>query len=361
MTLSYVSINANDGSIIADLPTLIIGGALKRTIGRAETQTATLPLKGAPENWAAATREKATFLIALNEAEAPIWGGMVTEQTTTHKSGVELALTTAEDYFADRWVGDETFTGISQNNIVKTLVEKYAKTGTKPGLPIRVQFLPGADPLRDRAYLDADDKTLSSVLEELSGVIGGPEWTIGWEWNAGKITPVLYVGERLGAAAPAGLNPGAQFYLPGNVEDAKLVKSFKRGQGANDVMATSSGAGGARPQSPRQTNAGDLRPTIEYRWSPSSSITNIGTLTAHAQRALSGMRDGTVALSITATRKKRPILGQEWDLGDDIGFDLTGPAWPKGITGTARVLSIELTDTTVTPVLDVSSIEGISS
>jgi hypothetical protein len=370
MALSWVSVNANDGSIIADLPGLIVGGALKRTIGRAETQTATLPLgpsqtpKGgtfrrAPRNWRQATRTKAVFLVALDEDEVPVWGGMVTERQTTHASGVELSLETAEGYFADRYVGNESLNA-PQNTIVKTLVEKYAKTGTRPGIPIRVQALPGANPARKRDYADKEDKTLGSVLEELSGIIGGPEWTIGWERDSiNRITPVLYVGARIGAAAPVDLNPAAQFYLPGSVRDAVLVESYKRGDGANDVMATSSGAGDARPQSPRQTNPSDLRPTVEFRWSPSSSITATDTLTDHARRALAGMKDGAIALAITATRKNAPRLGSVWDLGDDIGFDLTGPAWPDGVTGTARVLAIEVTDTTVTPILDVRSIEGI--
>jgi len=370
MALSWVSVNANDGSIIADLPGLVVDGALKRTIGRAETQTATLPLgpikatagtprRGAPPNWRQATRAKAVFLIALDEDEVPVWGGMVTERQTTHANGVVLSLETAEGYFADRFVGNETFNA-PQNTIVKTLVEKYAKTGARPGIPIRVQALPGANPTRKRTYLDQDDKTLGSVLEELSGVIGGPEWTVGWERDSiNRITPVLYVGARIGAAAPVDLNPAAQFYLPGSVKDAVLVESYKRGDGANDVMATSSGAGDARPQSPRQTNPSDLRPTVEFRWSPASSITGTDTLTSHAQRALAGMKDGAVALAMTATRKNAPRLGSVWDLGDDIGFDLTGPAWPDGIIGTARVLGIEVTDTTVTPILDVSIIEGI--
>ena len=372
MALSWLAINANDGSPIADLPGLLVDGALKRTIGRAETQTATLPLspghiptqglhagatfRGAPPNWRQATRPKAVFLVALDEDEVPVWGGMVTERQTSHGVGVDLALETAEGYFQDRYVGDITYTNLPQNTIVKDLIQRYGMTY---GLPFRVVELPGPNPLRTRTYLDQDDKTLGAVLEELSGIIGGPEWTVGWEWFGSSLRPVFYVGARVGAAAPSGLGPAAQFYLPGSVQDATLVESYKRGEGANDVMASSSGAGDARPQSPRQINAGDLRPRIEFRWSPSSSITEIDTLTSHAQRALAAMKDGTVAIAITATRKNGPKLGSVWDLGDDIGFDLTGPAWPDGITGTARVLGIEVTNTTVTPILDVTGIEGI--
>lgn len=361
MALSWVSVNAVDGSIIADLPNLRVDGALKRTIGRNETQSATLPLDKIPPNWRTATRKKAAFIVALDEgmggeASVPVWGGLITERTTTHKDAISLSLATAEDYLNDRFVGNKTFTNIPQNTIVRQLVETYVIPN---GIPLRVVELAGANPTRTRAYLDQDDKTVYAALDELSGVLGGPEWTISWEWVGTGLGLVLTVGARLGTPAPTDLAPSAQFYLPGNLTDAKLIEGYRRGEGANDVMATSSGSAGARPQSGRKVNTNDGRPRVEFRWSPSTSITNVSTLNDHATRALAAMKDGTVELSLTATRTTAPYLGRDWNLGDDIGFDLTSWAWPDGISGTARVVSIEITDTTITPVLDVAGIEGI--
>jgi hypothetical protein len=357
--LSWVSVQATTGSIITDLPTLRVDGSLKRTIGRHEAQTAILPLDGAPENWRTATRKKSVFLVALSEPleneprGEPIWGGMVTERMTSHKEGVPLSMVTAEDYLNDRYVGDETYTAVPQNDIVEDLIVKYIATD---GLPIRVVKLPGANPVRDRTYLDKDDKTVYALLDELSGVTEGPEWTIGWEWvDEQRLGLVLYVGGRLGSAAPAGLGAACQFYLPGNVSNAELIEGYRRGDGANDVMAVSSGSADARPQSSHHTSAGDGRPRIDLRWSPSTSITDIDTLEGHAERALAGLKDGTVALAITANRTE----SIPFNLGDDIGFDLVSWAWPDGITGTARAIGIEYTETTVTPVLDVTGIEGI--
>ncbi len=359
MPLSWLSVSATTGAVIADLPTLRVDGALKRTIGRYESQSAVLPLDGAPLNWQTATRKKSAFLVALDtptEGELrglPVWGGMVTSKEPNEGAELPISLATAEDYFNDRFVGDETFTAIGQNNIVETLVNKYAATS---GIPIRVVKLAGANPVRTRTYLDAEDKTLYAVLDELSGVIDGPEWTVTWEWvDDQKLGLVLTVGARIGAAAPAGLGPSSWFHLPGNVQKASLKDGYQRGDGANDVMAVSSGSADARPQSPRQVAANDGRPKIEYRWSPSTSITEIATLTGHAQRALAGMKDGTVALAITASREET----DSFSLGDDVGFDLTSLAWPNGISGTARAIGIEITDTTITPVLDVTGIEGI--
>lgn len=361
MALSWVAVNANDGQVITDLPGLRVDGGLKRTIGRHEAQTASLPLDGAPDNWRQATRTKAVFLVALDEQVSvekavPLWGGIVTERTTSHKDAVLLSLVTAEDYLNDRFVGDAAFEGVPQNTIVRTLVESFV---APEGIPIRVVELPGPNPVRDRTYKDHDDKSVFSALDELSGVIGGPEWTIGWEWVGSGLGLVLSVGARIGSAKPEGLGPAAQFFLPGNLTDAELVEGYRRGEGANDVMATSSSGGDTRPESPRQRVTSDLRPRVEFRWTPSSSITEIDTLTGHAQRALAGMQDGTVQLSLTARRDASPRIGLEWNLGDDIGFDLTSRAWPDGITGTARVISIEITNTEVVPVLDVTGIEGI--
>lgn len=365
MTLSWVSVNANNGSIIADLPTLRADGPLKQTLMRYETQTVSLPMDDAPGNWRQATRKGAVFLVALDEQDAngarrPLWGGMVTKRGRKVGDGVRMALITAEGYLDRVYVGDETYTGMAQNTMVKTLVEKYAKTGTLRGLPIRVEIIGGNGVARDRTYQDADDKTLYSVLTDLAGVIGGPEWTIRWEWVDGAtLGLVLTCGDRVGAPAPAGLNPAAQFSLPGAVTDAALIEGWGDREGANDVMAVSSGTGGARPQSPHQTNALDLRPRFEYRWSPSTSITIVDTLTGHAQRALAAMKDGSLALTITANREEAPRLGIDWGLGDDVGFDITAPEFPDGLTGTARAVGTEITDTTITPLVDVTGIGGI--
>jgi len=299
------------------------------------------------------------FLVALTEPleyeprGLPVWGGMVTERTTSHKEGVSLSMVTAEDYLNDRYVMNETYTGIGQNDIVEDLILKYI---IPDGIPVRVVKLAGANPARDRTYLDADDKTVYSILEELSGVLGGPEWTIGWEWvDERALGLVLYVGARLGTPAPVGLGPASWFHLPGNVSDCELVEGYRRGEGANDVMAVSSGSADARPQSSHHQSAEDGRPRIELRWTPSTSITNTDTLEQHAGRALEGLQGGTVALSITANRAE----SEPFQLGDDVGFDLTSWAWPNKITGTARAIGIEWTDTTITPVLDVTGIEGI--
>lgn len=372
MALSWLSVNANTGAVIADLTNLRVDGALKATLMRYESQTASLPTwdpagdDGPPPNWETATRPGAVFLVALSEPEdneprgLPLWGGMVVRRNRIPGQGVKMSLVTAEGYMDRIYVGTIGM-NTGQNLLAKLLVQEYMQNGYSPrrGLPLRVQVVGGNGMVRQRNYLDSGDKTLYSVMTDLSGVLGGPEWTIGWEWvDEQKLGLVMTIGDRIGSPPPAGLNPNAQFYLPGSVTDAEFVEGYGADEGANDVMAVSSGTEDARPESQHYTNDTDQRPRFEYRWTPSTSITDVNTLNSHAQRALAAMKDGSLALTLTANREEAPKLGRDWFIGDDIGFSIEAPEFPHGLVGTARCVGWELTDTTVTPLIDVTNIES---
>lgn len=360
MSLSFVSVDLNTGAIIADLPDLIMQGAMSQTLMRYESQTALVPLDSAPQDWRTATRPGSAVIVCIgDDAVTPLWGGMVTSRTTDESGNISIGLATVEAYLDRVYVGNQSFSATDQNTIVSNLVSTYISRAG--GIPIRTQVVGAAGKARDRKYADTDDKTVYSVLTELSGVIGGPEWTIGWEYANSKYTPVLYVGSRIGAAVTAGLNADAVFNMPGPVTKASLVESYASGAGANSVIATSSGMGGARPQSAPQTPATGYngRPIFEYRFSPSTQITSTDTITAHATRALNAMQNGSVALTIEANRQEAPKLVDDWSLGDDVGFDLTSTAWPDGISGNARAIGWQLDNNTVTPILDTSTIGGL--
>lgn len=352
---TWVAVDARTGVLIADLPDLSVP-TIKRTICRYESATATLPLPTAPENWVEATRPKAVNFILLSDDD-PVWGGMVSTRQRGSGDLVEMSLATLESYLDSRYVGDVTYTGIGQNDIIASLVGAYIADGAKPGLPIRVQYATaGAGTPRDRTCTDASDKTVYSVLQELAGIAGGPEWTIEWEWqhNPERLTPVLYVGDRIGIAATPGFNPAASFEMPGCVQAAALLEDYTSGKGANDVMAVSTATGDVRPESAHHVLIDDGRPTIEYRFTPSTSITQTSTLDDHASAALAVMAPGSIALALTADYLTAPPLGTDWRLGDDVAFTLGGLV-PDGSTHTESGLWSDLwTDTfgVTGPVLD---------
>lgn len=348
MNLSWVACEARTGRVVAELRDLVCP-SVSAVLGGYTTATATLPLPTAPENWESATTAGGSFLVLL-DGDVPVWGGLVMKDARSEGDTKTLPLATLEAYFDRRFVGDETYTATGQNAIVADLAATYLTS-----LPIRVEYT-GPGTLRDRTYEAAADKTLLSVLTELMGVIGGPEWTVGWEHQSDpeRFTPVLYVGDRIGVAPSAGMAPAATFELPGSIVSVEYVSDWSSGKGATDVMAVSSATAGVRPESPHQTVTDPTRLIFEHRFTPSTSITEVATLTSHAQRTLAALSGGTRSLAFSANVDAAPRLGTDWRIGDDVGYVLNGPAFPGGWSGSARAVGWELSLTeplSVSPVL----------
>jgi hypothetical protein len=269
-----------------------------------------------------------------------------------------MTLATPECYLDRRYTGAYAVTGRDQNLIVADLVSQFVTTDS--GLPMTVTTVGSAGTVRDRTYNDYDDKTVYSNLGDLMGVIGGPEWTGHWQWNraANTITPVLYVGNRIGAAVTPGLAPSVTFDSA-VLLDGTLVEDFTTGKGANVVTATSSGQGASRPEAISPTSlppSFGARPMYEFRYSPSTSITNVATLQGHSDRALALLQNGTNTITLKASAVAGPMLGVDWNLGDDIGYEFVGPAFPGGFSGTGRCIGYEADDTYTSPVLYVPAI-----
>lgn len=348
MALTWVATDHKTGRLLADLRDLECD-RVSSVVGAYTTATARLPVPTAPEGWQRATLPGASVLVLLDD-NVPLWGGVVTRRARGLGDAVELSLATAEAYLDRRYVGDFSRTGASQTSIAAGLVSSFAT-----GWPLRVEAAPSAV-LRDRAYEDRGDKTVLSALTELSGVQGGPEWTITWEWvrDPERIIPVFRVADRIGSPVPDGLGPAATFEAPGPVADATLVEDYGDGKGATDVMAVSSGSVDERPQSPRQVASGSERPPFEERFTPSTSITEVSTLTEHAREALSRMASGATALTLVADMATAPRLHRDWWAGDDVGYRVQAPAFPDGLEGVARCIGWEIDLTgvpTVAPIL----------
>lgn len=394
MALSWVSTDLRTGVVLADLPDLGVD-RVSAVLGTYTTALASLPYATAPEGWLRATLHGGSCMVLLDDSVSgypvPVWGGYVTVRKRGSGDTMPLSLATLEaalDRFYIR--EDVTYTGVGQNAIVADLIDRFVTT-----LPIRVEYT-GAGTLRDREYLDAGDRSILSALTELAGLEGGIEWTIGWEWqhDPERITPVLFVGERIGSSPGEGFGPAATFEMPGAVTEVELTEDYSAGKGATDVMAVSTASANVRPQSPHQVADDVQRPTFEHRFTPSTDITDVATLTLHAAQALAGMRNGARALSLSAVVSAAPRLGVEWSIGDDVGYRIGGviddptivrdpadfvpddyspdfdisdgvrranldgkpsvPAFPEGLAGVARAIGWELTLTgvqTVTPIL----------
>ena len=353
MGLSWVATEAKTGIIIADLPLLQVD-KVKSVIGRYDSTPATLPLPEAPENWLRATQAGATNMILLADNPAdpahgiPLWGGMVTIRKRTAGNLIPMTLASLESYLDRRYVGDYAPVGVGQNDIINYLMTNYVIAS---GVPFRVAFS-GSGTARDRTYADQDNMTVYSAMQNLMGVIGGPEWTVGWEWQANpeRITPVMYVSSRIGTAAPAASGPNATFEmdrLGGPVTDFLYTEDYSNGKGATSVIANSTGTTAARPRSAPQSIADLSRPKFEYRFTPSTSISVTATLDSYALAAVTALDGGTNSIGLSGEIPDSPRLGIDWNIGDDIGYQLgmdgSLPSLPGGISGIARAVGWEMT------------------
>jgi hypothetical protein len=342
MTMQWVATRARTGEVIAYLPHLDIP-TISAVIGSYTLAEGTMPVQSAPQAWERATLPKASTLVLLDD-EAPLWGGLITRRRRQTAQPIKLSLMTLEGWLDGVFVRDTlVHTTTGQNAIIADLVDRYIIDGTLPGLPLRVEGGTGGT-ARACAWSDKQDRAVLSVLSELAGLDGGPEWTIGWEHLSGpeRYCPVLRVADRIGQSPIAGLAPPAMFDMPGSVMDAVFVEDWSSGKGATDVMATAPAVSDERPQSPHQTSADADRPRVELRWRPSTSATDVPTLTDHAVRALADLANGGRSLALKAALSTAPRLGKKWTIGDDVGFQIASPEFPRGLSGTARAIGWEM-------------------
>lgn len=349
------------GLVIATLTSLVPAGPLRRTMGRYESQTFTLTVDPKTDpDWLYATTPMQGALICYTGEpgqEVIEWGGIITRRKRGLSNTVELGAATPECYLDRRYTGDYAVTGRDQNLIVSDLVTKATQGAPavpgSVGWPFRVDIIGAPGTARDRGYADKDDKTLYSVIDELAHVDGGPQWSTGWEWthNPERIRPVVHVGTRIGAAKTPGLAAPVTF-TPAMMTDGTLDEDYASGKGANLITAVSSGSGDTRPQS----SVGVLqphRPVVEDRFTPSTSITKVSTLTGHATSQLAQEANGAQALSFTIARQGTPRLGVDWRLGDDIDVILDGPTFPAPILTTGQCIGVEVGADELTPYLAV--------
>jgi hypothetical protein len=370
MTIRWVSFKMATGDVVADIASMSTPqGPLRRSIGQYDTVQCSLYLDGAPANWVAGTAPGVVGLASYDDAEAfpqkIQWGGfVVTRQRSLTSGTADLTLATFDAYFDRRIVGDYAPTQVGQNDIAKALVYGYAgSAGRYPGVPFEYVCEDGVGvpgKLRDRKYLDADNTTVYRRLQQLAGVRGGVEWTVdlGWDSTGTKIYPTFRYGSRIGNPVPAGQRPLGVFET-GSITDASLSESYADGDGANVVLAYSSGQATVSPTSGPVFAPFSQRPAFEYRYQPSSSITDISLLKDYARAAARFLSEGQSALSLDCAITDTTRYGSTWKLGDDVEaiLDLS-QQFPQGLDVIGRAVAYELdpASNTISPILAVGAL-----
>lgn len=305
----FLAVSLSSGIVLAEFPDLQVS-KLSYRFEEITSETMVLPWRNIPSNWDEATIPYGGAIL-LVRGSTVLWGGIVVKrERTLQGSGLSLTVVTVEHYLDSVYVKDHVYSNRDQCEIVGDLVSTTLKDHR---FMLSVEASPSAV-RRDRTYEESSDKTLLSVLQELSNVQNGPEWCTSWRDVGGRYVPVLTVADRIGSTVPV------TTFEETVMTAFRVLEDYTDGYGANVVWAVGDTTGEDRLRSDTMVAEQSYRPVVEHVVRPSSSITRKETLDAHASASLRQLRDGTNTLSMTLSLLDAPIVYEEWRPGDVVAW-----------------------------------------
>lgn len=343
--VQFLSVSLVDGTVLAEFPDLQASKFSYR-FEEVTSETVTIPWRNIPSNWGEATVPYGTAILLVRESTV-MWGGIVVKRERTSQGwGLSLTLATLEHYLDSVYVGDHAYSKRDQCEIVTDLVSSTLKDHR---FVLSVESA-ASSIRRDRTYKASSDKTLLSVLQELSSVQDGPEWGTSWRAGDGVYTPVLTVADRIGSVAPI------TTFDESVMTSFRVVEDYTDGYGANMVTAVGESTDENQLRSDVMVAEQSYRPVVEHIVRPSSSITRKETLDAHASSALAQLRDGTVTVDMALSLMAAPIVYEEWKPGDVVAWTVADESgrFDGFERGEARVVGYDIDFSgvwTITPIL----------
>lgn len=341
----FLAVSLTSGTVLAEFPDLQVS-KLSYRFEEITSETMLLPWRNIPSNWDEATIPYGVAIL-LVRGSTVLWGGIVVKrERTLQGSGLSLTVATVEHYLDSVYVKDHVYLNRDQCEIVEGLV-----SSTLNGH--RFMFSVETSPSRfrrDRTYEESSDKTLLSVLQELSNVQNGPEWCTSWRIVGDRYVPVLTVADRIGSVTPV------TTFDESVMASFRVVEDYTNGYGANMVWAVGDTTGETQLRSDVMVAEQSYRPVVEHVVRPSSSIVQKETLNAHASASLRQLRDGTNTMSMTLSLLAAPIVYEEWRPGDMVAWTVSDDSgrFAGFDHGEARVVGYDIDFSgvwTITPVL----------
>lgn len=341
----FLAVSLTSGVVLAEFPDLQIS-KLSYRFEEVTSETMLLPWRNIPSNWVEATVPYGVAIL-LVRGSTVLWGGIVVKrERTLQGDGLSLTLATVEHYFDSVYVKDHTYSDRDQCEIVEDLALTTLKDHR---FMLSVEASPSGI-RRDRTYEESSDKTLLSVLRELSNVRNGPEWCTSWRVDDGRYVPVLTVADRIGSLTPI------TTFDESVMTSFKVLEDYTAGYGANMIVAVGSTSSEGQLRSDVMSVDQSYRPVVEHVIRPSSSITRKDTLNAYASASLQQLGNGTNTMSMTLSLLAAPIVYEEWKPGDVVAWSIADDSgrFTGFDHGEARVVGYDIDFSgvwTITPVL----------
>lgn len=308
----WLAVRLITGHVIGELPHLQVR-KLEYRIGQMTSSEAVLPWEGIPSNWQDLTLPYGTALL-LTSGHTVLWGGIIIKrERKLGAGGMTLTLSTIEHYLDSVYIRSAKYKQLPQTKIAANLVDITESTGLHV-----VPDIGDSTILRDRTYDETQNKTILSAIQELSGVINGPEWVTGWrETEDNRFTPVIIIRDVLGQYREQAV------FDESSMADFTILEDYSTGYGANRVQATSSAEDSESALSDWQEYQDPARPAIEYKYQAGTSITRKNTLNEHAKAELETLKNGTITITFTSALTTSPRPGVDWDIGDIVNYRLS--------------------------------------
>lgn len=341
----FLAVSLTSGIVLAEFPGLQVS-KLSYRVEETTSETMMLPWRNIPSNWNEATIPYGVAILLVRDSTV-LWGGIIVKRERTMQgSGLSLTVATVEHYLDSVYVKDHVYSNRDQCEIVKDLVSSTLKDHR---FMLSVEVSPSLV-RRDRTYEESSDKTLLSVLQELSNVQDGPEWCTSWRAVDDKYMPVLTVADRIGSVTPV------TTFDESVMTSFKVLEDYTTGYGANMVWAAGNTTGEDQFRSDVMVAKQAYRPVVEHVVRPSASITQKETLNAHALSALEQLRNGTNTLSMTLSLLAAPIVYKYWKPGDVVAWTVSDNdgRFTGFDHGEARIVGYDIDFSgawTITPVL----------
>jgi len=332
--IQWVTCDPATGDVIESLPGLRLESSLPSYVGRGDNVKVSLPISQRPARWQIATEPDRAVLVAHydDDAQTILWAGPISYREFGSGPYITLTAQSVDGWLATQYTGTVFGGPYSAINRDQCLILADLLACTAAAFHGRIDVtLSGVT--RSQTILDTEDKTCATAATTLMGLAGGPEYKIGWEWDAnGRLVCVATVAPRIGSTTPSVLLSGLEW---------TYTQDYSAGNGATIITAVATNSGSIRSQATRKAqallNAGYL--PVEYRYTPDTGVTSSLLLGQHADSRLTVMQQGTIGISLSFHPDGPVRINRDLQVGDLFEADLSNPDMPEiNMTMTARLL-----------------------
>ena len=337
--IQWVTCDPVTGEVIESLPGARLESSLPCYVGRGDTIKISIPVESRPARWRIATEPLRAVLVAHydDDYQTILWAGPIRYQEYGSGATIIITAQSVDGWLAEQYTG--TVFAAAPDNGVYSVINRDPALILADMLAVAATTFHGAVNVTlcgssmNYSAADSDDKTCAAVISAIMALDGGPEYKIGWTWDAaGCLAIVVTVAPHIGTTAPAVLLSGVEW---------TYTNDATAGKGATIVTAVATNTGSVRNQATRAATellaAGYI--PVELRFTPDTGVSSTALLGLAADSKLAVVRQGTASVALTFHPDGPWRINRDIQVGDVFAVDLENPDMPEvSMTMTARML-----------------------